>query len=92
MFSVDEKTTLVRVTDLRTQAGKMLRSLKQSRVIITERNTPKAVVLDYGDYKRLKGLIEMAEEGMDAIEIKTRKKRSKKFLTHKEVVALQESK
>lgn len=86
MISVDEKTTLFGVTDLRTEMKQLLEALKHSRVVITERNTPRAVVLDYEDYQRMKDLIELAEEGIDAIEIERRKKKTKKFLTHEQAL------
>ena len=64
----------------------LLKALKHSRVVITERNTPRAVVLDYEDYQRMKDLIELAEEGVDAIEIERRKKKTKKFLSHEQAL------
>ncbi|MBI2981999.1 MAG: type II toxin-antitoxin system Phd/YefM family antitoxin [Deltaproteobacteria bacterium] len=86
MISVDEKTTLFGVTDLRTEMKQLLKALKHSRVVITERNTPRAVVLDYEDYQRMKDLVELAEEGIDAIEIESRRKKTKKFLTHEQAL------
>ena len=79
---MNEKTALFGITDLRTEAKKMLGALKHSRVIITERNAPRAVVLDYGDYQKMRELIDLAEEGLDAIEIAKRRKSSKRFLSH----------
>jgi prevent-host-death family protein len=87
MFTTEEKTTLVGITDLRTQAKKMLECLKDSRVIITERNAPRAVVIDYDNYQKMRELIELAEEAMDAPEVHKRKKKNKgRFLSHKELV------
>jgi PHD/YefM family antitoxin component YafN of YafNO toxin-antitoxin module len=66
----------------------MLNHLKDSRVVITERNAPRAVVLDYGEYEKIRKLVEMAEEGIQAMEIAGRKKRNRgRFLTHGELVA-----
>ncbi len=86
MFTVDQKTTFVGITDLRTETQAMLKALKHSRVILTDRNAPRAVVIDYEDFEKMKELIEMAEEGMDAIEIGRRKKQAKKFLTHEQAL------
>lgn len=86
MFTVEEKTTLVGITDLRTKAKKMIEALKDSRVVLTERSRPCAVVLDYKEFKRMQDLIELAEEGIDAIEIKKRRKKSPRFLTHDQVL------
>lgn len=87
MFTVEEKTTFFGITDLRTHAKKMLDSLKGSRVVITDRNEPRAVVLDYNDYQRLQEFIEMAEEDDMAMEVLKRKKQSKgKFISHDQVI------
>jgi PHD/YefM family antitoxin component YafN of YafNO toxin-antitoxin module len=86
MLQISEKTTLVGITNLRTEGRKMLKQLKVSRVILTDRNKPCAVVLDYEEYEKMRELIEMAEEGVDAIEIAKRKNRSKTFLTHQQVM------
>lgn len=77
MFTVEEKTTFFGITDLRTHAKKMLDSLKGSRVVITDRNEPRAVVLDYNDYQRLKEFIEIAEEDDIVPKVLKRKKQSK---------------
>lgn len=86
MFKVDENTTLLGITDLRTETREMLRALKHSRVILTERSVPRAVVLDYEDYQRTRDLIDMAEEGLDAITIEKRRRRGRKFLTHEQAL------
>lgn len=87
MFTVEEKTTFFGITDLRTHAKKMLDSLKGSRVVITDRNEPRAVVLDYDDYQRLQEFIEIAEEDDIAPEVQRRKKQNRgKFLSHNQVI------
>lgn len=87
VLNVEQNTTFFGITDLRTKAKKMLKALKASRVIITERNQPQAVVLDYGHYQKIEELVEMAEEALMAPEVKRRKKRNRgKFLSHEGLV------
>lgn len=86
MFQVEENTTFYGIADLRTEAKSMLGSLKVSRVVITERNKPRAVVMDYEEFEKLKDLLDMAEEEMVAPEVIKRKKQAKKFLSHQEML------
>lgn len=87
MFTVDEKTTFVGITDLRVHAKRMLSLLKGSHVVITDRNTPRAVVLDYDQFNKMRDLIDMAEEELMAPVVLRRKMKSRgHFLSHEEIV------
>lgn len=88
MLAIDEHTTLIGLSELRTAAPKLLKFLQTHKVVLTKRNKPVGVVIEYEEFKKMAELIEMIEDtalGQIAME---REKRAKKgsYLTHDEMV------
>jgi len=62
MIIVNEDTTLVGVAELRTDTSKVLKEMKKHSVVLTRRNRPVGVLLDYGEYERMRNTIEEYED------------------------------
>ena len=58
MFTIEERTTLVGISELRTKLDEILKAAKHSKVLIGRRNKPVAVLMDIDVYNRLDELIE----------------------------------
>lgn len=78
MITVDEKTSIIGVAELRTIGGKILEELKRHKVILTRRNKPVGVVVDYGEYQRMEQIIEALEDNVLGYMAKERAKKVKK--------------
>lgn len=88
MLAMDEQTALIGLSELRTAAPKLLKFLQTHKVVLTKRNKPVGVVIDYEEFKKMADLIELIEDtalGQMAME---REKSAKKesYLTHDEMV------
>ena len=67
MFTIEERTTLVGISELRTKLDEVLKAAKHSKVIIGRRNKPVAVLMDIDVYNRLDDLIEAwSDENLSA--------------------------
>ena len=78
MITVDEKTTIIGVAELRDKTQKVLKEAKTHNVILTRRNKPVGVLIDYDEYKRIKAMEEELEDmvlGYVALERSRRKGR-----------------
>jgi len=62
MITVEGKTTLVGVAELRKVTAEILKKIKSSKVILTKRNKPVGVILDYEEYKKIEGIMEALED------------------------------
>jgi prevent-host-death family protein len=62
MITVDEKTTIVGVAELRDQVANVLKQLKKHKVILTRRNKPVGVILDYDEYEKISRIEEDFED------------------------------
>lgn len=62
MITVDEKTTIVGVAELRDEIVKVLKQLKKHKVILTRRNKPVGVLLDYNEYEKISRIEEEFED------------------------------
>lgn len=86
MFAIDEKASILGVSELRTKTNYLLEELKKNRVILTKRNEPLAVVLSLREYHQLK---EMAEETEDSllgqVVLKRIKNKPKNYIPHSTV-------
>ena len=87
MFAVDEQTALVGLSELRTTTPKLLKYLQTHTVILTKRNKPVGVVIDFDEYKKMEALIELIEDTGLAQIAHEREKKTKKasYLTHEEI-------
>jgi len=62
MFTVKEKTTLVGVAEIRKAMKDVLEVMKTDRVILTKRNKPVGVLIDYEEFKHMEDLLEALED------------------------------
>ena len=62
MITVEGKTTLVGVAELRKTTAEILKRIKSNKVILTKRNKPVGVILDYEEYKKIEDIMEALED------------------------------
>jgi prevent-host-death family protein len=62
MLSVKEDTTIVGITELRKMIPEILKKIKQEKVILTRRNRPIGILVDYEEYERMEKMIETLED------------------------------
>ena len=62
MITVDEKTTIVGVAELRNEIVKVIKELKKHKVILTRRNKPVGVLIDYNEYEKISRIEEEFED------------------------------
>jgi prevent-host-death family protein len=62
MITVEGKTTLVGVAELRKITKEVLEKLKSNKVILTKRNKPVGVLIDYGEFRRIEEIMEALED------------------------------
>lgn len=62
MLKVSENSLLAGVSELRYKIASVLSEAKTSPVILTNRNRPVAVLLDYEEYKRTDSILEALED------------------------------
>ncbi len=62
MITVEEKTTIIGVAELRKVIAEILEKIKSNKVILTRRNKPVGVLVDYDEYKKMEEIIENLED------------------------------
>jgi prevent-host-death family protein len=62
MISVKEGTTIVGITELRKMIPEILKKIKQEKVILTRRNRPIGILVDYEEYERMEKMIGAFED------------------------------
>ena len=62
VHTVEENTTLVGVTELRSRMKDVLKAMKHSKVILEMRNKPFAVLLSLDRYRKVEELLEVLED------------------------------
>jgi len=62
MLKVEEKTTLVGVSELRKVMKDILEEIKTNKVVLTKRNKPVGVILDYKEFKKMEETINAFED------------------------------
>jgi len=61
MLTVKEDCAIMGISELRTRAADLLKEIKKHRVILTKRNRPVGVILDYDDYEKMSRLLDEVE-------------------------------
>lgn len=62
MLTVKEDTALIGVAELRTKAAAVLKEIKRHRVILTKRNRPVGVIVDYDEYEKMEQVLDEVED------------------------------
>ncbi len=85
MLTVKENATIVGVAELRKIMKEVLEEMKTNRVILTKRNKPVGVLVDYEEFKRMEELLEALEDHALGTEARARAKRKdRKWVTLEE--------
>jgi len=80
MITVEGKTTIVGVAELRKVMSDILEKIKSNKVILTKRNKPVGVIVDYEEYKKMEDIIDSLEDYILGHLAKDRAKRKDKRL------------
>jgi prevent-host-death family protein len=75
MISVKEDTTLVGVTELRKMIPEILKKMKHEKIILTRRNKPIGVLVDYSEYEKMERMIDVLEDQLLGLLAKERASR-----------------
>jgi prevent-host-death family protein len=86
MITVEGKTTLVGVAELRKITKEVLEKLKSHKVILTKRNKPVGVLLDYEEFRKIEEIMEALEDYILGTLAKERAQRK-----GKKVISLEET-
>ncbi len=62
MITVKEDTTLVGISELRTNFAKVMEAVGKHKVLLEKRNKPVAVILPIEKYNKMEELIELIED------------------------------
>lgn len=62
MITLKENTALVGIAELRNKASEVLKNIKNYRVILTKRNKPLGVIIDYEEYEHMQEMLEEVED------------------------------
>ncbi|MDY6973049.1 MAG: type II toxin-antitoxin system Phd/YefM family antitoxin [Thermodesulfobacteriota bacterium] len=62
MITLKEDTTLVGIAELRNKASEVMEKIKKCRVILTKRNKPLGVIIDYEEYEHMQEMLEEVED------------------------------
>ncbi len=85
MITVEEKTTIVGVAELRKMISDILEKVKSNKVILTKRNKPVGVIVDYEEFKEMEEIIDTFEDYVLGYLAKERAQRKdKKLITLEE--------
>ncbi|GEM_PF-1378535 len=68
MQTISENTTLVPVSEIRTQFDAILKELKHSHVVIERHSKPVAVLIDPKEYKKMDEMLEHLSDVLLALE------------------------
>lgn len=77
MITIREDTTLVGVSELRTNFDKICAALGKSKVILEKRHKPVAVIMPIDKYNRMEALVDAIEDAYFAGEAVARDRKSK---------------
>ncbi len=72
MVTVKSETTLVGISELRTNAEEILKQMEHSTVIIERRHKPVAVMLPVAKYEEMEALLELVSDHLLVAEAKAR--------------------
>ena len=71
MITINEKSSIASLSELRTKSEEILKQLGKNKVILQKHNKPVAVMLSYAQYAILEELLDRIEDytlGMTALE------------------------
>jgi len=85
VITLKEDTTLIGIAELRSKASEVLKKIKKYRVVLTKRNKPMGVIIDYEEYEHMQNMLEEVEDfALGKIAEKRLKRKGRKTLTLEE--------
>jgi prevent-host-death family protein len=82
MITVKEDTAIVGVAELRTKAAGVLKDIKRHKVVLTKRNRPVGVIIDYDEFEKIEQMLDAVEDiVLGNIAMERLKRKNKKVLT-----------
>jgi prevent-host-death family protein len=75
MISVKENTVLVGITELRKMIPEILKKIKHEKVVLTRRNKPIGILVDYDEYEKMEEMIDTLEDQLLGLLAKQRASR-----------------
>ncbi len=82
MFTFKEDTALIGIAELRTKAAEILKKIKKYRIILTKRNKPVGMIIDYDEYLQMQRVLDEIEDIVLGNIAKDRlERKGKKFIT-----------
>jgi prevent-host-death family protein len=79
MLTLKEDSSIIGITELRNKTSIVLNEIKKNKVILTKRNKPVGIIIDYNDYEKMLRIIDEVEDivlggiAMERIKRKDRK-------------------
>mgnify|MGYP001588622332 CR=1 FL=1 len=86
VITINEKSTIASLSELRNKSEEILRSLADHKVILQKHNRPVAVMLSYAHYEHLEKMLDRLEEYTLGLMARQRDKKSasKDFIDNNE--------
>lgn len=82
MLTVKGNAAIVGVAEIRKIMKEVLEVMKTNRVILTKRNKPVGVLIDYGEFKQMEEILEALEDRvLGASAVKRAGRKDKKWVT-----------
>ena len=72
MLKFKEDMLLLGISELRKETTELLKELQKGRVVLTRRNKPVGVIINYSEYERIENLMEWLEDLVLGYTAKTR--------------------
>jgi len=85
MIRLEEDTTLIGVAELRKEVPRLIQELRGHKVILTRRNKPIGIIMDYQEYQKMDHIINLLEDLVLGYKAKARsQKKGRRFLSLEE--------
>lgn len=85
MITVTEDTAIMGVAEFRTDIGAILKEVEKHSVIVTKRNKPVGVFVNYEEYEKMKNAVEELEDlHLGAIAKERSERKDKKVISLEE--------
>jgi len=62
MIRLEENTTLIGVAELRKEVPRLIQELRGHKVVLTRRNKPVGIIMDYHEYQKMDRIINLLED------------------------------
>ncbi len=62
MYTFKEDSSIVGVAELRSKTSNVLNEIKKNKVILTKRNKPVGIIIDYKEYEKMQKIIDEVED------------------------------